>query len=247
MFRALVLDERGAYLEAADLAAAAERDLYTASYLACRDRMLAAAVEEVSGGSGPIVDLASGRCTLVEELARAVARPIVATDVSPVVLRRSRARLRALGLADRVELVCLDARRMPFRDGAIETLTSFLGLGNVTKPGGLLAELRRTVLGVFTPVCTFFPAADAANRAAARDAGLEQLLVAETAEAAFSDAGWRVETVASCVSAADPTPPSVVFEGARVDGLPVARTNVEWRLLRASARGASARRRGRRG
>jgi hypothetical protein len=233
MFRALVLEERGGGVEATELAAHAERDLYTASYLECRDRMLACAAEELARGSGPIVDLASGRCTLMERLARDLDRPLVATDVSPVVLRRSRERLRARGVADRVEFVCLDARRLPFADGSIATLTTFLGLGNVSEPGSLLTELSRVVSGVFTPVCTFFPASDDANRTAARAAGVERLLVAETAEVALVEAGWHVEAVASCSCDARPTPASVVFEGARVDGLPVADTQVEWRLLRA--------------
>ena len=233
MFRALVLDERGAHEEAARIAESAERELYPAAYLECRERLLEAAVAEVARGTGPIVDLASGRCTLVERLARELDRPVLATDVSHTVLRRSRERLRALGLAGRVAFVCLDARLTPFADGSIATMTTYAGLGNVPDPGALLAEVRRAVSGVFAPLCTFFPEDDEANRAAARATDLDRLLFLATALEAFAEAGWRVETAAACSSEARPTPAGVVLEGARVDGLPVADTVVEWRLLRA--------------
>ena len=113
-------------------------------------------------------------------------------------------------------------------------MTTFLGLGNVAEPGGLLAELRRVVSGVFVAVCTFFPDDDEANREAAREAGLDRLLFPASAQEAFGEAGWRVETVAACCAHAVPPPPSELFAGARVDALPVAETDVEWRLLRAS-------------
>jgi hypothetical protein len=47
----------------------------------------------------------------------------------------------------------------------------------------------------------------------------------------FAEAGWQVEVMSSCLGAAQPTPPGVVLEDARIDGLPVADTMLEWCVL----------------
>jgi sugar phosphate isomerase/epimerase len=44
--------------------------LYTADYIACWKRQFDYVIERLSAGSGPVIDLASGRCYLVEKLVR---------------------------------------------------------------------------------------------------------------------------------------------------------------------------------
>ena len=230
-FRALVLEERGNYIEAQLVEGSANKGLYTPEYINCWNSQSDYVVEWLSTTDGPIVDLASGRCYLVERLARRLKRPVVATDFSPGVLRRDRRRLESFGLYDHVSLLAFDARRTPFRDGAVVTLTTNLGLANIEEPGSLLRELRRIVASVFLAISHFFPEEDESNAKVIREAGLEKLLYRRTALEHYAGAGWEVEVKNACVGKASPTPPGVVLEGARIDGLPVKDTYLEWCVL----------------
>ena len=230
-FRALVLEERGNYIEGQIVEDSANKDLYTPEYTNCWNSQLDYVVEWLSTTDGPIVDLASGRCYLVEKLVRRLNRPVVATDFNPGVLRRDRRWLETFGLYDHVSLLAFDARRTPFKDGAVETLTTNLGLPNIEEPGSLLRELRRIVTGEFLAISHFFLEEDEANAKVIREAGLETLLYRRTALEHYAGAGWEVEVKNACVGEARPTPPGVVLEGARLDRLPVTDTNLEWCVL----------------
>jgi len=234
LFRALVFEERGNYVEARTAAAAANKGLYTPAYINCRDKQLDYVLDWLSATKGPIIDLASGACYLVQELARRLNCPIVATDFSPKVLRADRKRLQSAGLYDQVSLLAFDARHTPFKDGAVATLTTHLGLPNIEEPGNLLGELRRIVNGVFLAISHFFPEDDEANTKVIHDAGLEALLYRRSALEQFIAAGWNVEVTNDCAGEAQPTPPGVVLNGARIDGLPVADTTLEWCVLLAT-------------
>jgi uncharacterized protein YbaR (Trm112 family)/SAM-dependent methyltransferase len=235
-FRALVLEEQGNYMEAQIAEDSANKGLYTPEHINCWDSQLDYVVEYLSTTEGPIVDLASGRGYLLEELVRRLKRPIVATDFSPSVLRRDRRWLESFGLYDHVSLLAFDARHTPFKDGAVGILTTNLGLPNIEEPGSLLKELRRIVTGIFLAISHFFPEEDEANAKVIREARLETLLYRRTALKHFVEAGWNVEVKNDCVGAAHPTPPSVLLEGARIDSLPAADTHLEWCVLLATSK-----------
>jgi uncharacterized protein YbaR (Trm112 family)/SAM-dependent methyltransferase len=230
-YRALALEERGEFIQARALERQAMARLYTPEYLACHERQLAYVLGQVADAQGPVVDLASGRGALVERLARDTQAHVVATDFSPRVLRRNRRLVDALGLRGRVSLLALDARRTPFRDGAVTTLTSNLGLPNIEHPGALLGELRRIVSGTFFSICLFYPEDDEANARFIRQVGLETLLFQRPCLEAFRAAGWQVEVANACQSRALPTPTGGLLEGAGIDALPVAETTLEWCTL----------------
>jgi uncharacterized protein YbaR (Trm112 family) len=230
-FRAMVLEERGEYAEAKAAEELADEGLYTPEVRACRDSQTEYVLESLSAGDGPVVDLASGRCYLVEKMARTLQRPIVATDFSPRVLRRDRRWLEFLGLYDQVSLLAFDARRAPFKDGAIETLTTNQGLPNIKEPDELLRELRRIVAGTFLAIHHFYPEDDEANAAALRAVGLATLLFRRLALARFIEAGWQVEAANVRVGRALSTPAGVVLDGAGIDRFPVAETVLEWCVL----------------
>ncbi|MFQ6124452.1 MAG: class I SAM-dependent methyltransferase [Candidatus Heimdallarchaeota archaeon] len=175
--------------------------------------------------------MCSGRGYLVEELARRLGQPVVATDFSPRVLQRDHQWLTFLGLYDRVSLLAFDARCTPFKEGAVETLTTNLGLSNVEDPGNLLQELRRIVAGTFLAISQFYPEDDEVNAKKIRETGLSMLLFRRTALECFVDAGWEVEVVNVCTGKAHPTPTGVVLEGAGIDAFPVAETMLEWCVL----------------
>ena len=237
-FRALVLEDRGDYIKAQALEDAANQRLFTPEYTKCWDSQVDYVIDRLSTTDGPIVDLASGRCYLVEKLVRRLQRPVVATDFSPGVLRRNRRWLTSFGLYEQVSLLAFDARRTPFKDEAVETLTTNLGLPNIEEPGNLLKELRRITGGQFLAISHFFPEEDEDNAAIIREAGLEALLYKEPALANYAATGWEVEMKNGCVGEARPTPPSIVLEGARIDGLPVADTQLEWCVLLGTSKGS---------
>jgi len=229
-FRALVLEEQGNYGQARDLATMAIRGLYTSEWLSAYQSETAHLVGRISRQAGPLVDLASGRCDLVQVLAGELSRPIVATDFSPRVLRNSRRRLAPLGLDRNLGLLAFDARRTPFKAGALDTLTTNQGLGNIEQPLDLLHELRRVVRGEFLAITHFYPPGDG-NAAAIRELGLQTLLYRDSTLDAFAAAGFEVELANVQTAPARPTPVSVLLEGARIDGLPVVPTELQWCLL----------------
>ncbi len=230
-FRAVVLEERGDYAQATMAADQARRGLYTAAYLACHDSQINYLADHVSDAAEPIVDLASGRCELVDELAATLHRRIVATDFSPRVLRRDRRRLEFFGLYDEVSLLALDARRMPFKDGVVDTMTTNLGLSNIEEPGDLADELRRVLQGEFLAITHFFPEDDEANAAAISELELAPFLFRNSTLNLLSYSGFDVELKNVQRARAAPTPTSLLLEGAGIDALPVAETQLEWCVL----------------
>ncbi|MBU0495582.1 MAG: methyltransferase domain-containing protein [Chloroflexi bacterium] len=235
-FRALVLEERGDYAQARAAKELANIKIYTPEYRACCESQFDHVIERLSTSGGPIVDLASGQGYLVEELARRLDRPIIATDMSPRVLRRNRKWFEFFGLYDAISLLAFDARRTPFKDGAVETMTTFLGLLNIEEPGDLLRELRRVVAGTFLSIMHFFPEDDQANAAKIREVGLSALSFRASALECFAAAGWQTEVANACTGRACPTPTGVVLEGIGIDGLPVVDTMLEWSVLIARRR-----------
>jgi ubiquinone/menaquinone biosynthesis C-methylase UbiE len=227
-------------------------------YLACLSNQRQFVVTHEASSLEPIVDLASGRGDLVEALVRAGAGrrvpaglwsriaaiwskrwqaygyPIIASDFSPRILRRDRRWLEYFGLYDQVSLLAFDARRTPFKDGAISKMTTNLGPPNIDQPEVLLPELRRVVSGRLLAITQFYPEDDVANVAAIGAEGRSTMLFQQKALDAFSAAGWQPVLENICKGPAHPTPVGTVLEGVRIDGLPVADTILEWGVLVAS-------------
>ena len=232
-FRALVLEERGAFKDAQAAYEAARPRLYTPEYLACFESEMDYVVERLAAGTGPVVDLASGRGELAWRLIERLDRPIVITDFSQRILRRNRRRLEALGLYSWASLLAFDALWTPFKPEAVAALTTNLGLGNIGQPEALFAELQRVVSGTCLAVTYFHPEGDEGNRAAIEASGAASLLYRRPALVHFVAAGWQVDVLNSCTGHAEPTPNGVIIEGARIDGLPEAPTELEWCVLEA--------------
>lgn len=235
LFRALALEERGDYAQAQTIAKLAQSHLYTPEYLAClacqRRYLVERVAGQLAGSDDPVVDLATGRGDLLELLARELNSPIVATDLSPRILRRDRGWLEYLGLYERVSLLAMDARSTPFRSGAISMLTTNLGLPNIEDPEQALVELRRTVSGTFLAISYFIAEDDASNALAVHAAGRSAALFRREVLGRMASAGWQVRLANSCEARAKPTPRGVVLEGAVIDGLPIAEAVLEWGVL----------------
>ncbi len=231
--KTLLLEVQGQFVEAKMLEEVAKEHMYTAEYRDCWSHQAGALIDQLSGDEGPIIDLASGRGYLLDQLLRESNRSLVATDFSPHVLRRNQSLWQAMGLSNNVSLLSFDARKTPFKDGAVETLTSNLGLANIEQPGHLLLELKRIVKGSFYSIAHFFDPSDMANKEVIRNAGLEMMLYHATALEQFEKSGWQVRQISQCSGLARPTPVSAILEGVRIDGLPVRETMLDWCLWRA--------------
>lgn len=229
-FRALVLEERGEPRLARELERQAEKGLYTEEYLRCWRSQVDWVISQLSGISGPVFDLASGRGYLVEQMARNLSTMIVATDFSPRVLMRDKIWFEEEGLYDQISFLAVDARRTPFRDRSIGTLTTNLGLPNIEHPQGLLLELRRIVAGKFLGISFFYPQDDATNAKVLKEYGLDMLFLPET-RAKFLAADWEMDFVNQCDSRAKPTPASGILEGAKIDRFPAAETTLKWGVI----------------
>lgn len=232
--RGQLLEQRGAPVRGRQLQAQAELALYSGEYLAARQAQISHVVEACQAGEGPIVDLASGLGALVEALLRGTARPVVATDLSPLALQRDRAYFRPLGYDARVSYLACDARRLPFCDGALGQMTTYLGLANIEQPAQLLQALRRAVSGELLAVHHFFRPQDDENAALIGEFGLETLLFEERLLAALAEAGWQAHISQRTPARAVPTPASALIPELRLDGLPVKETTVDWCVLVAS-------------
>ncbi len=230
-FRAMALEARGDLAGAKSVEAIALNGMYAPAHRACQESQLAYVVDKLAGGEGPIVDLASGRGYLVEALLAGTSRPLVVTDFSATVLRRNQRWLQSVGLIDRVSLLAFDARRTPFKDRAVDTLTTNQGLPNIENPGDLLAELRRVMAGTFYAISHFYPEDDAPNREVLESFGLDLLLYEHSARAAFEKAGWHLQAANRCTAPAHPTPKGEVIAGGAIDGLPVETTMLDWCVL----------------
>ena len=232
-FRSMLHEERGELGEAQSAFDAAWPQLYTEDWHTCFKRQIDYVLERLQGTGGPIIDLASGRCYLVIELLTELSCPVVATDFSPRVLRRDRSILKKRGLYDRVSLLAFDARKTPFRDRSVETMTTLLGLPNIEKPGALLQELRRIVSGRLMAISQFYPADDEVNLAVLRQYGLEEAMLRDKAMRSMERAGWTAALRNPCRGVARPTPTGKILAGAAIDALPAAETTLEWGVIEA--------------
>jgi len=230
-FRGEILEARQEFAKAKLVHDIAMRNLYHTEYLSCWQSQVEHVIQELVNTSGPVIDLASGKGYLAVEIALRTGRLVVPTDFSPTVLRRNRAWLKVFGLGDQVSLLAFDARRAPFRNGAIEMLTTNLGLPNIQNPGELMKELRRIVSGRFLAISIFYPPDDEDNASKLREAGLGDLLFRQPAINTFNSAGWEVALDNLKHGKALPTPPSRLLEGARIDAFPVTETVLEWCVL----------------
>ena len=219
-------------IEAANTAiSVSKKAMYSAETKRCTDNQIDYLISEVSKSKGPIVDLASGECGLVRRMLKDLPNLIVVTDFSPSILVKNRKWFMDQDLYDRVSLLAFDARQTPFATDSISLLTTHVGHQNIQNPGKLLEELFRIVNGKFIAVSSFYPEDDKENGAVIEEYGVAELWYRDKLLEHFQNAGWAVEVKNSCSIKTIPASPGVVLEGARVDGLPVQTTTLEWCVL----------------
>jgi len=232
-FRASILEERGKYFLAKATIDVSLPKTYTPEYLKCFNSQIDYLIARLSSFDGPIVDLASGRVEFAEIMLRKLKQVIIITDFSPRILYRNRRWLEFFNLYDKVSLLAFDARRTPFKDGAVEVMTTNLGLVNIENPGNITFELRRIISEKFFVISFFFQEDDEENAKIVKKFGIDKFLFKHSALEAFRSAGWNVKVENMMIGKASPTPKGKVIKEGVLDALPVSDTRLEWGVLTA--------------
>ncbi|HJN93755.1 MAG TPA: methyltransferase domain-containing protein, partial [Dehalococcoidia bacterium] len=98
----------------------------------------------LSGKDQCLIDVAGGKGVAGCDLASALGCAVVVCDRYPPVLADSEARVRRLGLADRVAVVAADGQRLPLRDGSVAAATC-IGAASIIGIPRIFEELARVV------------------------------------------------------------------------------------------------------
>lgn len=212
--------------EATKLMNKALKGIYTEDYIKGRDLQLEYIVNNIKTDD-PIVDLASGRGTLVEQLAKNVDNYLIATDFSPLILKKDKAIFNDLDLDEKISFLSFDARRTPFKNGAVKILTTFVGLPNIEKPMELLHELRRIIGGKLLAINHFYPKDDIDHQLVIKEMNMETFLYQGNLIKAFEVANFKVENNNITPRLVKPTPLGKFFNF-RIDGLPIKDTTLSW-------------------
>jgi ubiquinone/menaquinone biosynthesis C-methylase UbiE len=94
----------------------------------------------------PIVDVGTGTAQIPIELCRREPRArVIAIDLAEHMLAVGRENVRHAGLEDRLDLRQVDAKGLPFADGAFGALISNSIVHHIPEPGAVLAEMVRVV------------------------------------------------------------------------------------------------------
>jgi demethylmenaquinone methyltransferase/2-methoxy-6-polyprenyl-1,4-benzoquinol methylase len=148
-------------------------------------------VSRIPADATRVLDVASGTAAVAIELARrAPSRQVIGVDQSTEMLDAGRARVKAAGLSERINLREGRAEALPFADGEFDALTftyllryvddpaaTMRELARVVRPGGTIAMLEFGVpSGIWRPLWELYvrvglPAAGAVVSPAWRDVG----------------------------------------------------------------------------
>ncbi|MDX6442093.1 MAG: demethylmenaquinone methyltransferase / 2-methoxy-6-polyprenyl,4-benzoquinol methylase, partial [Gaiellaceae bacterium] len=148
-------------------------------------------VSRIPADATRVLDVASGTAAVAIELARrAPSRQVIGVDQSTEMLDAGRARVKAAGLSERIDLREGRAEALPFGDGEFDALTftyllryvddpaaTMRELARVVRPGGTIAMLEFGVpSGIWRPLWDLYvriglPAAGAVVSPAWRDVG----------------------------------------------------------------------------
>lgn len=204
--------------------------IYTKEYIDAWDTQMSFVINEVQNQSKPIVDIASGKCYLVEKFLNQLDNYIVATDFSPTILMRNRDYYKSKGLYDKLSLIAFDARRTPFKDNSIDMMTSNVGIPNIENPGALIKELNRICNNKFMSIMIFLNEDDSVNLNFMREYGIGDYSTKNSALNLFNSEPWHCEVSKSIMAKAEPTPIGEILNG-RIDGVPLNDTVIEFAVI----------------
>ncbi|SHH73736.1 Methyltransferase domain-containing protein [Clostridium collagenovorans DSM 3089] len=230
--KAMLLDEQGNFEEAMPLFKNARADLYTKDIVKGTESQLEFLCNYLKNSCDPIVDIASGRCYLVEELAKNLDNYIVATDFSPSILKRDKAALEHLGLYNKVSLLSFDARLTPFKDASVKIMTSNLGLANIQDSANVLNELRRVLEGELLFINHFYAENDEPNINVLKYFKVDTFATEKTTKEAFKASNLDLKIANELFAYSTPISKGEIIDAAP-DITPIVATNISLHILKA--------------
>lgn len=231
--RSEYLEDLGDFAGAENARRGTGQHLYTPEMIAVMDECTACLVDLIPENDLPVVDVASGRGTLLEPMVQRELPFVVSTDFSARILRRNRRRLQQRGITDSISYLVMDARKTPFRDRSVPCLVSHMGLANILDGASdALLELRRICSGSFLFTHAFCKPDDPVHAPMLRRHGYP-LAFLEDGLQALSRAGWAVDIIIQKRVPVRPTPSSTIVPEAAIDAFPLDDTEFDYALLRA--------------
>lgn len=110
------------------------------------NRLFAADFLAVWHGHGPVLDLGTGTAQIPIELCRqSSAISLIAVDLADHMLTLARRNVAAAGLAERIDVRKVDAKRLPFADASMSAIVSNSIVHHIPEPATCLAELVRVL------------------------------------------------------------------------------------------------------
>jgi len=184
---------KGLLLDDEEILKRATKRIYTKDYLQGYEKTKRALWEEEKDKQGVTLEIACGRDMFFKEFIRSRqgSGVYIATDFSYTVLRSDLKWLRANGLAEKVTLMAVDAKFMPFRDTSVPSMVSNIGLPNIREGEKAVEEAFRILVpgGVFI-TNLMFTTENTQNYAKAKELGLHQFYIRQNAEETFRKAGF---------------------------------------------------------
>jgi uncharacterized protein YbaR (Trm112 family) len=231
-FKASYFEMKRDFLTSSRMFKQAFEKIYTKGYIDGMDSQMDFIIKNLKNNES-IIDIASGKGYLVKRLLTETKNYVAATDFSPTVLVRNKEYFKVLGLYERLSLFAFDARKTPFRDNSITTMTSYLGLPNIERAGGVISELNRITQKEFMSVMHFIDKEDKIHMDLFNQYGNIAYATRDNAIETFRRGGWNIEICNSYFANVKPTPEGEILEGAGIDGFPVEDTQVEFCVIRA--------------
>ncbi len=231
-FKATYFELKNDYMTSSRMFKEALKKIYTQDYINGWKSQIDFIINNIESNK-PIIDIASGKGYLVENLLKQTNNYVIATDFSPTILARNKEYYKYKGLYDRLSLMAFDARKTPFKDNSIEILTSNMGLQNIEQPGEVIKEMNRITKGTFMPIMFFIGEDDKIHL----DFFNKYLSIAyatrENAIETFKNAGWNVNIANSFLANIKPTPKGEILKGVGIDGFPIVDTKIEFCVIEA--------------
>jgi ubiquinone/menaquinone biosynthesis C-methylase UbiE len=117
------------------------------------NRVFVADFLAVWDGANPLLDVGTGTAQIPIELCRqSDSARVVAIDLAREMLRVAQENVVRAGLSQRIELQFVDAKTLPFADGAVRAVISNSIVHHIPEPAAVLAEMVR----VAAPGATLF-------------------------------------------------------------------------------------------
>jgi uncharacterized protein YbaR (Trm112 family) len=232
-YKASCFEMKRDFITSSRMFKSAFKKIYTRDYIEGWKSQIDFIVNKIEDDN-PVIDIASGKGYLVEKLLEKTKNYVVATDFSPTILARNKEYYKFKGIYHRLSLISFDARKTPFRDISIMTLTINMGLQNIEQTGKVISEMNRITKRNFMSVMQFINEDDKVHMDLFNKFGIIDYGTRNKASETFERTDWDIKICNSYIADIEPTPRGEILEEASIDGFPIKNTKIEYCVMQAS-------------